>query len=350
MKTKYFTIAAAALLLCGTSALAQETVFFHDFEFQGDTAFSVFEVAELNGSEGQVGELSGDDFPAGDPSSFWADDENSAGITEFSFGGNALYIDRPIAPATLFADLDKEILTAGAVVSVDLGTRRTGGGTTKNYDLFGLDADGNESFRIQIHAGATRLGYVTGGSAIFDFDTVEGEDAGGDLPNVGGPAFAEGDVSSITLNLGNGGYTVGLANQATSFATTFVPYNGDATKLAQVGLFYQGVEGATGAQSGFFIDKLQVTGFEELLFGDFNGDATIDMADFLVLATNFGTGTTLAQGDFDFNGIVNVHDFVGLKQAFLATQGQAQTVPEPTGLTLLSLALMGSVAARRRRK
>ncbi len=61
-----------------------------------------------------------------------------------------------------------------------------------------------------------------------------------------------------------------------------------------------------------------------LLPGDANGDGAVDLEDFVILKTNFGTtGATLAQGDFNGDGDVDLDDFVILKANFGRTAGSA---------------------------
>ena len=74
--------------------------------------------------------------------------------------------------------------------------------------------------------------------------------------------------------------------------------------------------------------------------GDFNGDGNIDLADFAILADNFGTGNEFAQGDNNFDRRVDLRDFLEFKELFDAAQGGgAAAVPEPASLALLSLAV-----------
>ncbi len=50
--------------------------------------------------------------------------------------------------------------------------------------------------------------------------------------------------------------------------------------------------------------------------GDANLDGVVDLDDFFILKSNFGTGTTWAEGDFDGNGSVTLVDFGILKNNF----------------------------------
>ncbi len=53
--------------------------------------------------------------------------------------------------------------------------------------------------------------------------------------------------------------------------------------------------------------------------GDADLDGDVDLEDFHILKTNFGTGTTWAEGDFDEDGDVDLDDFYILKINFGAT-------------------------------
>jgi hypothetical protein len=87
------------------------------------------------------------------------------------------------------------------------------------------------------------------------------------------------------------------------------------------------------------------------LLGDFDDNGTIDMLDFDILRMNFLEGTTFEQGDINFSGLVDVHDFLEFKQAFLAANpgAAASAVPEPTALLLVALGLAGVGCCARRR-
>lgn len=83
---------------------------------------------------------------------------------------------------------------------------------------------------------------------------------------------------------------------------------------------------------------------------DFNSDGTKDVADFNIMLANFNQAGTFAEGDFDFNGQINLLDFVGLRRAVAAGGAvSAAAVPEPSSLLLMLAALGGLSFARRGR-
>jgi autotransporter-associated beta strand protein len=93
------------------------------------------------------------------------------------------------------------------------------------------------------------------------------------------------------------------------------------------------------------------------LFGDANGDNTVNALDFNALASNFGTGQFWQQGDFTYDGVVNTSDFNLLAQYFnqvtpslepSLTPALGTLVPEPGSVGLLSV--VGLAHSRRRRR
>ncbi len=88
----------------------------------------------------------------------------------------------------------------------------------------------------------------------------------------------------------------------------------------------------------------------DLNVGDFNGDGTVDLADFAILTANFNQPGDATTGDTNFSLTVDLADFLNFRRSFNAAAGAATatSVPEPSTwlLSLLSTALVG--ACRRR--
>ena len=78
-----------------------------------------------------------------------------------------------------------------------------------------------------------------------------------------------------------------------------------------------------------------------LVQGDANGDGNVDFGDFLILSSNFGESGSYTEGDFDGNGAVEFADFLSLSSNYGATSTASALVPEPSGICLVFLAVMG---------
>jgi hypothetical protein len=81
--------------------------------------------------------------------------------------------------------------------------------------------------------------------------------------------------------------------------------------------------------------------------GDFNLDSKVDLTDFGILRDNMLTGDRYTQGDIDFNGAVDLRDFVKFKGVFGSQAAAA--VPEPSSAVLLGIAAICLGWAARRR-
>ena len=86
------------------------------------------------------------------------------------------------------------------------------------------------------------------------------------------------------------------------------------------------------------------------LEGDVNLDRTVNIADFSLLAANFGlTGTDWTRGDFNYDDTTNIADFSLMAANYGLTftpASPARSVPEPTAALLVATIM---TAARRRR-
>ena len=369
------------LLLVGSGEVAaQITVFQTGFEYGSelDEPFIV-EPKDLNGANGQVGLWSGDEFPEGQGDILFPPD--AVGFADNPYGGRLMLLDRPTGDVdgtrpnaepnsdftgSYFADLDKKISLLGSEVTFNVGTRRTSGNQNKAYDIIGRDSNGAESFHVRVgtnNNGFERLGVITDGGNTVDFDlpTVVGNDRPEDLNNTGGGAlpdvFGTGDeIGSVTVRLGANGYFIDFSHHPdhtdnsrhNAYTTDVISYNGNGADLAQIEFTYE-ASTANGRNSGYLLDNILVTGFEDLLLGDFNFDGNVNTADFQVMMSNFHTGTKFEQGDINFDAKINLHDFFEFKQVFQGQgQGATAAVPEPGSMALLAAGVLFLMGCRSR--
>ena len=239
---------------------AAPVVFYSGFEYSGGEPTPGTDAAGLNGADNQVGSFSG---------TVPTSSLNAGELFTFSNGadGRVLEVDRPTADATFFAELSEEIPVDGAVVSFNAGTTRTQGDNSKDWEMIGLDADGNESFHLLIIANndtndpisAERLAVISdnGATTTVDLPTVSGDDAHDDLPNVS-PDFTITNTAWITLNLDSAGFTIDFSRAGRTYTTDVLDYNGSATELSEIKFFLRG-GGSDSVRAGMFIDNLTVT-------------------------------------------------------------------------------------------
>ena len=99
-----------------------------------------------------------------------------------------------------------------------------------------------------------------------------------------------------------------------------------------------------------FVDGETGIGCDPNSGGDLDGNGKVEFADFLILSGNFGNEVAdHTAGDIDCNGTVEFADFLVLSGNFGNTVGEAASVPEPSGIVLLSLAgFIGGLVRRRR--
>jgi hypothetical protein len=81
-------------------------------------------------------------------------------------------------------------------------------------------------------------------------------------------------------------------------------------------------------------------------YGDFNLDGIVNATDLPVLMVNFGTTAGYSNGDLDGDGLVSATDLAILKHYFGFISPDASVVPEPTGLLLLTVGVIGLLRRR----
>ncbi len=99
---------------------------------------------------------------------------------------------------------------------------------------------------------------------------------------------------------------------------------------------------------------LAVTGLRLSLSGDYNGDGSVDAADYTLWRDSLGSVGSNLPADGNSNGSIDAGDYtvwkMGFGQGVGAGSAASSAVPEPTALVTLSLAACFTVAVRSRRR
>jgi hypothetical protein len=161
------------------------------------------------------------------------------------------------------------------------------------------------------------------------------------------PAWAtEGEAGPDQLTPDIGPVVQSIVNQG-----TWAPNNPLVILMAPHANFERTAESFNGSADSAAFLTIDFDPTKLIVFGDFNADGAINLDDYNILTTNFHkTGATFAEGDFTFDGTVDLHDFVGFRQAFEAASVGAAAVPEPGGMILVMLGLAGFGGMFRRRR
>ncbi|MEL7237752.1 MAG: dockerin type I repeat-containing protein, partial [Planctomycetota bacterium] len=260
------------------------------------------------------------------------------------------------------------------------------GSTTQAWDIF-TDPAGSAPDALNINPNGTASGYdanpvpssfITSSGNIYSFSGEVFPAA--DLPHFGS---AGGAFTTVLVNFSTLGNVTNITTATLTDGTnTFRPTNAVLTDEGEAnGTFggltqefwvqfnvagsadsYTFVAEASGSSLG--LDTMRVDTFtsdEEVieiapdpfrLPGDANGDGSVNLADFLILRTNFNGGFGGFQnGDFNSDGSIDLADFLILRNNF-GNQADAPplnyfAVPEPATAGL-ALVLAGGLLTRRR--
>lgn len=208
--------------------------------------------------------------------------------------------------------------------------------TVPNSGLVLLEFDHSYGFEATWDGGVVMFG-VNGGDLSYvtpDSFAVNGYN---DLMQSNADWGYDDDMNGLEMfGVDSGGFIRSTAKLGTLNA-------GDTLEIQ----FRGGWDWGTQVPAGWTIDNISVTQVDVL--GDFDENGSVEFGDFLVLANNFGTGSTYAEGDINFSGSVDLGDFAEFRQLFLSLPaGEAAAVPEPSAAVLLQLALLLGFVARRK--
>ncbi|HEY1686754.1 MAG TPA: dockerin type I repeat-containing protein [Tepidisphaeraceae bacterium] len=165
------------------------------------------------------------------------------------------------------------------------------------------------------------------------------------------PAFGtNSQISSLTINPGG---TLDITNdQLSVYYTSASPLatiqgyvaSGYASGWKSNGIISSLAAGQTAVGVGFE----QNSGVVEIRFtwlGDANLDGKVNSVDASMMSAS---GTTWAQGDFNYDGVVNADDYALYDLGLAVSGGQTVVVPEPSWICAAILPLLGSGLRRRR--
>ena len=271
----------------------------------------------------------------------------------------ALRLDRPATTTDVAARLLGGIDLTGSntgVVSFDLATRRTQGGTAiKSSTIVGLDAAGNKSFELFVDANNTganheQLFHVASDGTLTPIGNVE------DFNNSGN--YNEDRMSNVRILLTSTGYCVQIeryplgANPAPDTTTSELPYAGSAASVTQI--IFRVIGGGANPVAeagGIFLDDIRATG---------NALSLREAWRLAYFGSADNTGNGADDNDTNGNGLSNFLDFaygfdpVGVSSAAntleIANPGANGTITQLGGLTFWPDPATGEVYMRYTRR
>ena len=222
------------------------------------------------------------------------------------------------------------------------------GGPTRSYVTSVDDVTVWNNFRIQNLFGVpepVESAVDAGGRYSLGFEAVYNDN--GD--DVMGPDRAFHIRLDISGNPGTEGYTLTIDDTVIVWPSTgemVHPWVPGAPGINMMGLFSDASAFFSGGANNVYIDNLRVTNNDlpplEELAGDYNGDNTVNAADYTIWRDTFGQSGSDLPADGNGNNGIDAGDYEVWKQRFGETQGSGSglgraAVPEPASITLAFL-------------
>ncbi|TWT41436.1 FG-GAP-like repeat-containing protein [Botrimarina hoheduenensis] len=107
-------------------------------------------------------------------------------------------------------------------------------------------------------------------------------------------------------------------------------------------------DGMTQVLADVALDQYLSVAYADRLVGDFNGDGTVDVADYTVWRDAEGTQEIGNAADANGDGLVNADDYSAWAANFGATSAGGSSIPEPTTQLLIMLMMAAFGGVRRR--
>ncbi|MCA9249187.1 MAG: PEP-CTERM sorting domain-containing protein [Planctomycetales bacterium] len=260
VNTAVIAFASLSLLASSAAAGSLKTAFYTDFTYTVAPTVGL-DAANMNGANGQIGLWSGT-IPVSDTGD--ADPELITFPLHAGSGSNVMLNDRPASgTGTITANLSSAIKLQDSSVSFDFGLRRSVSGHTKDIAIVGFDSFGTEAFHVVMSADTSgggdsrRVGAVTNAGATTTWDLPGAADADNDLAG----SSTNPELSSVTLDLTDLGYTIGYSRGGIAYTTSLIAFNESPLDLARIDFIGNG--GGTGVSSGFFLDNFSVVAVPE---------------------------------------------------------------------------------------
>jgi|GEM_PF-5169435 len=273
------------------------------------------------------------------------------GLTTLEFDGNdfmdisdaAFGMLRNVESATMIGVLTTDLSSSNRGMRALMASSGTNAAGTRAginlFDSFGTSIGGSGDFGLagrrldsdefqRIEGGEVTPGQLSTMTGLFNYQS-------GELT-----LLVDGEQQTQTANFqtpGNTSDTDSLNIRIGADAVLGNPRGFFTGQIAELMVYDRALSiKEIGDVESYVVDKWLTVNLCEpanLLLGDFDGNGSVEFADFLILSANFGSETeSYSDGDANCDGSVGFDDFLALSSNFgesLAAANATQSVPEP---------------------